>query len=518
VDTAKTRGMDGDPGFTHDRITTQLRGSTLLLVGRLISIALNVVIQIVIVRYLSKSGYGAFAYVLTIVAVSQTFVTFGMDRAISRFVPIYDERREYNKVFGTIAMALTTVVGLGFSVVLLAYGLQGVLAGTVLSDSDAVTLLLILIFLSPIQAIDTLLMGLFAVYSKPRAIFLRVYVLAPGLRLAVVGLLILGGNDVFFLAAGYLVAGAVGVGIYAGVLARMLRTEGLLARLDPARLQIPVREVFRLTLPMLVLDFVYVVLYSSDVILLGHFREASEVAEFTVVQPAARLNELVFSSFLLLFTPAAARLFARVDREGLNELYWRTAVWIAVLSFPVFALTFALADPLTSLLFGARYEESGLFLSLLALGWYFQAAFGFSAATLMVSGKVLHMAVIYALAVVVNLALNLLLIPRYGALGAALGTSLTLIAHSLFKQVGLWIGTGVRPFDLRYIRAYVSIAVIGSALIGIRLVADADVAAGVALVVLASLSVLMLNRGVLRVGQTFPELRRFALARRLFGP
>ena len=94
---------------------------------------------------------------------------------------------------------------------------------------------------------------------------------------------------------------------------------------------------------------------TSDVILLGYFGGADDVADFRVIWPAAHLNQVVMASFALLFTPVAARMFARNDREGINNLYWQTAIWIAVLTFPIFALTFSLAAPVTETLYGSRY-------------------------------------------------------------------------------------------------------------------------------------------------------------------
>ena len=52
-------------GFSSEATATQIRGSSLLLFGRIISTAVNVVIQVVIVRYLSKTQFGAFAYALS---------------------------------------------------------------------------------------------------------------------------------------------------------------------------------------------------------------------------------------------------------------------------------------------------------------------------------------------------------------------------------------------------------------------------------------------------------------------
>lgn len=435
-----------------ERIGRQIRGSMLLLLGRFLSLAVNFLTQVLIVRHLTKDDFGAFAYGLSVVAVVQAFSLAGFDRAITRFVPIYEERREYGKAFGTLVFAVSSVAGLGAALVLLAFGLQGVFEGTLVEDEQAVSVLLILIVLAPIQALDVLLVGLFAVFSKPRAIFFRRHVVAPGLRLGVVLLLVLAGSGVVFLSVGYVLAGALGVALYVGVLLRTMRREGYLERFRSAAMKIPAREILLLTLPLLTTDLVYSFMNSSDAILLGYFRDEVEVADLRVVQPAAKLNELVLFSFTFLFTPLAARFFAQDDHRKVDDLYWQTAAWMAVMSFPIFAATFTLAEPAVTTVYGEQYSESATYLSLLALGYYVQAALGFNGTTLAVFGKVKLIFAVNLAAVLVNVGLNLILIPAYGALGAALGTMITLALHNVFKQTALHVGTGVSFFERSYLR------------------------------------------------------------------
>jgi O-antigen/teichoic acid export membrane protein len=508
------------PRAKHNATSRQIRGSSLMLVGRAISMGLNFVVQILIVRYFAndKGAYGAFAYALSIVALVQSVATFGLDRAVTRFLPIYHERQEYNKLFGTIVMVIGTILSLGIAIILLIYSLQSQLfAWNWIQDQQALALMLILIFLAPVQAIDQLIEGMFAVFSSPRAIFFRKYILSPGLKISVVLLLILGRSDVFFLAGGYLAAGALGVVLYGAVLFNTLRKQGLFKHFNVRGITFPVREVLTFTIPLLTSDLVYILMNSSDAVLLEHFRGTTEVAAFRAVQPAAGLNQLVITSFQLLFTPLAARMFARNNREGINNLYWQTAIWIAVMAFPIFALTFALAGPLTVLLFTKTYADSAIILALLSFGYYFSAALGFNGLTLKVFGKVRYIVVINILAALVNLGINLLLIPRYGALGAAIGTCGTMVAHNIFKQLGLLFGTGINLFELRHLKVYVIIALSTIGLLLIQLTTSANIYVGIALTALVSLVVLALTRKSLAVGQTFPELLRFPLMRRIFG-
>lgn len=488
-----------------------------MLGGQILSKGVGFVVQVLIVRYLAKSDYGAFAYALSIVALGETVATFGLDRAVTRFLPIYHERSEYGKLFGTLFLVLSTIVSFGLAMILVFYGLQDFIGQNFINDQQALSLLLILIFLAPVQALDTILNGLFAVFSRPRAIFFRKYVLGPILKLSVVLLLIAGGSGVRFLAGGYLAAGLIAVVIFSVVLIRVLQEQGLFRRFSRQELQFPVREVLSFTVPLLTSDLVYVLMGSVDAILLEYFQGTSDVAAMRAVQPVAKLNQIVLASFGLLFTPAAARMFAKNDTQGINNLYWQNAAWIAVASFPVFALTFSLAHPITILLFGERYADSAIILALLSFGYYFNAALGQNGLTLKVFGKVRYVMMINILAALLNVVANVLLIPHYGALGAAVGTFVTLMIFNTLKQFGLGLGTGVRLLDRDYYRVYVTIGLGAAGLLLLQLATAVPWYVSIALAVLASLVVVVINRDSLNVEDTFPELLRLPLVPYLFG-
>ncbi|MDP1807848.1 MAG: oligosaccharide flippase family protein, partial [Acidimicrobiales bacterium] len=102
--------VTGEPADGASAATRQIRGSSLLLVGRVVALVINVTTQVVMVRALSKTDYGAFAYALTIATLARTLVSFGEDQALTRFLAIYEEKREYDKLFGTFVMATVKIV------------------------------------------------------------------------------------------------------------------------------------------------------------------------------------------------------------------------------------------------------------------------------------------------------------------------------------------------------------------------------------------------------------------------
>jgi O-antigen/teichoic acid export membrane protein len=490
----------------------QIRGSSLVLAGRVLSLGLNFAVQVLIVRYLSKADYGAFAYALSLALFAHTLIMLALDRAVVRFIPIYDEEGAHDKALGALIFAAATVVGLGLLLIAVVFVLAGPL-GVSLGEGKAESLVLILIAFAPLEAMNTLFVGLFAVLSRPTAIFFRRYVMTAALRLAAALVLVLASSDVEVLAIGYVLTAAVGVAASALIFVQIARSEGLVAKYRSVSPRMPAREILSFTVPMLTTDLVYAAILTSDVVLLGHFKGVEEVASLRAILPAAQMNQIVFASFLFLFTPAVARLFARGDRRGVDDIYWHTAGWITSLTAPIFLLTFSLAAPLTTLLFGVAYADSAIILAVLALGYYGQAAVGFNGTTLMVFGKMRVIVALNVAAVVVNLAANLVAIPLWGALGAGIATSTTLLVHNVLKQTAVHRVAGVRFFAPEYARLYVAVLVAAVSLLIVQVAVD-QLLVSLALGLLASVLVLGISRHLLRVPETFPELLKVPLVGR----
>src|SRR5690606_34019528 len=153
ADGASTRDQGAKATRRH------IRGSSILFAGRLISIALNFGVQVLTVHYLLKSDYGAFAYALSIASIGASVALFGLDKAVARFIPIYEERGEDDKMLGTIVMTLLTILGIGAALVLGVIGFRGLIGDRFVQDPLAVSLLVLLILLSPLQAIDSWFQG-----------------------------------------------------------------------------------------------------------------------------------------------------------------------------------------------------------------------------------------------------------------------------------------------------------------------------------------------------------------------
>lgn len=493
-----------------------MRGSSLLLFGRLFSLVVNLAAQVLVVRAFSKSDYGAFAYALSMIAMAQHVSLLGLNKAVARFVPIFQERGDYRAVFGTILTALATVIGLGLALMFLTFGLRGVLVGSVVTDPLAVALMMTLIALAPLQSLDHVFQSLLSVFARPRAIFFRRYVLKPLLKLAAILLVMAVHGDVQLLATCQVVAGVIGAVLYAMILWQVLRDEHLLEKFDARQLRYPVRRIFRFSVPLLSSNLVLALKTAMDVFLLERIHGSQEVAGFRGVVPVANLTLIVMQSFRLLYVPMASRLFARHNDAAVNNLFWQSAVWTAVMTFPIFAVSVFLAEPLTVLLFGSRYAESATVLAILAAGNYLNAAVGLNADTLEAYARVRAIAIITIITGVVALGLNYLLIPPFGAAGAALATVAAVAARNIANHTALAIYTAVKPFDRSFWKVYASVA-LSVGVLALARSAHLPAPLLLVLVIVATAAIVRVNRSTLNIAQTFPALSNVPVLRLLVG-
>ncbi len=502
----------------EDIIKGHLRGSALFVGGRILAILMNFLVQVVTVRYLSIADYGIFAFALSIVSVVAVFSAFGMDKAASRFLPVYLQDRDYRRFWGLLGLSFGTVVGLGALTILLFVCLWGMELPLLTTDRRTQTILAIMAGLALFEALDALFISLFAVLASAGAIFVRRYFLGPLLKLAAAVAVVAGSGDVYAFAAGQLIAGLLGVGLCFMMLLRILAKQSDLRNTLSSRLTFPVRQVYSYSATLLSGDLSYLLRIAMVPIVVGILYASEDVAAYQAVMPLARLNEFVLVTFSLLFLPSAAKLAAADRHVVLQALFETTTTWITLLSFPIFATSFLASEFLTVSLFGAQYEASADILAWLAIGFYTNASFGTSLRLLRACARLRTLLAADLLMIVVASALIFWLVPRYGALGGAWAVCGAYASQSLIYHLLVAQSTHINPFASRCIGPYfvgIGLCVISGS---IRERLGLPPVFGVIAAFLTSVAVLMIFWRQLELSRTFPELARLPIVGRWIVP
>jgi O-antigen/teichoic acid export membrane protein len=506
ADVARGPARDGGPDGPH----TQVRGSLLLLGGRMLGLAIEFAGQILLVRYLTKADFAAVAVALSVVAIAYVFAVFGLDKAAGRFLAMLHERGEDNRLAGTVMRMTSFVLINSVLIIGVFYAARAIEPDLLRTSPD---LLPTLVFLIPIQAIGSLYVATYVVFGSARGLFVRRHVVAPVAGLLAIIAMAVGNGDAQVYAYLYLVANLIGTIVYPLGVASQLR-ELFRSRNTAHERGLSIRQLTAFSGPVVISDLVSIVLRGTLVVLLLEvLRTPEQVADFRAVLPVARQNLIVFETFTLMFLPIAVRLWMRRDGTATHQLYWQSAVWIAVLTFPILTLSLPMAGLTTVLLFGDEYAAAAPAMAVLALAFYVNAALGFNSLTLRAVGQVRYLLAADVVAAVVGVVVAIFAVQAMGSFGGALAILLAIVLQNAFYHVGLRRYTDVDPFDLRYLPVYGVITGATAVLVVANVAAEPGLLASAMMSFAVTIVVFWLCRPWLALGQTFPELREIPIMR-----
>ena len=500
------------PTQQHDaELQSHLRGSSLLLVGRFLALALNLATQVLTVRVLSRQDYGLFSYAMAAVTMLSLIVSLGLDKALSRMAALYRERMDYQRLFGGLALAAGSILALSGLLAAVLLALRPSLPQWLHTEPLAIDLLCVLFVLAPLSALDSVVVAYYSVFTSARAIFLRRHVMVPMLRLlAVVTAWLLSGTA-SALAATYAAAMLVGTALNGMLLASILVSGCHVERWQPRRLIFPFRDLLGVSLPLLSSHLALLAYESFLVFLVEYFHGAGDVAALQAVRPFARLNELVIVSFAVLYVPAVARLQGRGDSAGIVPLHGQTALWIGMATFPILAVTLGLGDLLVAAGLGHEYADARRLLATMSLGYFISSITGINLTTLMALGMLTPYIILNLACAASAMALGLALVPHWGADGASLALLLSLAGDGALSCWMLQRATGIPPIVREHRHAWAALLIGVLLLVGLRFIPGR----GPVLDVTVSLGACALAWGVgrrsLRILDLFPELRKVPL-------
>ena len=159
---------------------------------------------------------------------------------------------------------------------------------------------------------------------------------------------------------------------------------------------------------------------------------------------ANALNLLIFIP-LIAFLPAAYFEIASRESTAAPGQFARFATQFVAGGALLVSGMLLFADVVVANLFTKAYHESASAVGILSFGYFLFAASDMTKIGLNITGKTLWLPVPVACAALVNVGLNLALIPTLGFLGAALAT---LVAYGVLWFVGLRLLTTPIPYSL----------------------------------------------------------------------
>jgi len=400
--------------------------------------------SILIARYLGPELMGEYSYIIWLIGVIALVISLGLPNTITKFLSeiIGGEHKEYAKIIYAKLLQIQFIIALTISIILMIVFYKKLLPGT--RDCYLIA------FLSLIPVCMS--MFLTAVFHGLQN-FRITSIVGSAINLFQLVLVIL------FIKLDAGLEGLVSVLLISGIVQMLI----LVKWINPtfgftSSFKIPKElrnKVTRYSLNVywtIVLSMI--VWQKSEIFFLKIFSTAEEIAFYSISFNMVMILIGLATLFSTVIFPILSNFHGAGDRKGIQNIYNKSIKAIFIFFLPICIFFIATAKPLVLLMYSSQYYAVYPLLIILVVSAVFSAVGIVFAHLIFAVNRADIQAKYVTLQAIINILLDLLLIPHYGATGAALANSSIRIASF---PIWLWIIQKQLGFSFPFREVYMSI-------------------------------------------------------------
>jgi len=388
----------------------------------------------IMTKTFGAAGYGIWAQILITILLVQPFIMLGLDSAILRFLSSKD-KKEIGQGFITV-LSIVLITGFFASVIL--FLSSDFLAITLLREESAGAIFRIASPLLLLGALNTVTLGSFRVFGQIK----RYAVIVLLQTILEVGLIS------FFVLSGYGLRGAVVSLLITRTITLLV---GLIFVFSHAGFSRPnfsmIRPYLSYGLPLVPTVIFGFIVSSSDRYVIGFFLGAEKVGVYSAAYGIGSVI-LMFSAYIMyILRPTVYNSFDKKKDDEVKTYLSYSLKYLLLFSIPsVFGLFILAKSLLTNLTTTEFISEGELIIPIVAISIvYHGAATVFGTVILLYKRSKLFVGV-FGLAAVLNLGLNIIFVPQWGVIGAAITT---LIAYYLLAIIVWYLSYKQMKFKIQ---------------------------------------------------------------------
>ena len=391
---------------TFQRITKNV---SVVFISQIISYLLGFFTIIYIARYLGANGFGIISLALSLSAIFGVFVDMGLNTLLIREVA-------RNKSLSNKYISNSS--SLKFILAFLTFGLL-TLTVHIIGYSQLISNIIYLITLSVIiTSFSGILSSLFQANEKMEYISIS-NILSSLLLLLGTIIGIYYGFTIIYFASIYIVTSVI-VLIYCLII-YFLKFSHVKFEIDLSFWKPTLKEAW----PFGII-FLSGMLYTYvDSIMLSILKGLEAVGWYSAAYRFMYIALLLPNAVNMAIFPVMSRLYANSSKKDLTLLYERYFKYMIILGIPIGLGTTFLAKDLILLIYGAGYTESIISLQILVWAIVFTFAGASYVQLLQSINRQTIISKISLVCLVINVILNIILIPHYSYIGASIATVIT---------------------------------------------------------------------------------------------
>ena len=440
-DNAAAQAKAGEPGTLDEAAVHHNEvawGSFWGLVGTIALKVVSFAYAIYVARAFSQENVGLFYLSISVIGLIGFWRNLGLPAALQRYVPYFESKKQGGKAISLLKISLAANALLGVLLFALIFLLADPIGAIYQSPglADGLRLLAAYVLFENLFNVSiSFLQGRGDIKSNQ---FLNNMQNIIKLVLTV-ALFTVFGATLFTLSAAFILAYAA---VFLMSIPMLLRS---VPTLPSSGEKMSASEVLREVLPfgitLTIVQTFWILISSTDRALLGYFGNSANSIETVAIYSIASqlaLTIMVFPSAVgNIFLPVISRLAGKDDHATMRKVMQTSQRWILFVTIPIALATMAFAGEMLSVFYGSAYRPGANAMSIFILGLLFSVlAYPMSLALAGMRLVKLELYVAIACAIV-NVALNILLIPYFGMEGASAASAAAfLISALMFERYG----------------------------------------------------------------------------------
>ena len=226
---------------------------------------------------------------------------------------------------------------------------------------------------------------------------------------------------------------------------RMIETKH---RAEP--MTINMREHLLLALPMIITALASSLNGRLDTIMLAWYRPSDIIGIYGTAVKISIGIEFVIGAIKTIAMPKIAEMYHSGKHEELKETLDYAAKLVFWSTAPISVVLIVFAGPIMGFV-GPEFAEGATVLRIMTIAHFISASSGMVGAFLNMTGGQVAFSRIVVAAVVVNVGLNLVMIPPYGMLGAATAAGVTLSLWNIAAAVLIYRKHGINMYYIPWL-------------------------------------------------------------------
>ena len=412
---------------------------------------------------LGPTGFGLYSLGFSFVDVMKQFSLLGLQNGVVKFGARHLEDEDHAALRACFRVSHAIVLGAGLLSAWILWSAAPAIADRWLADAALTTPLRI--FAVGLPAYAWLILSQYWAWAMKRVDLdvLTVDLLQPTLFLGAIALAVGLGLGLPAIVAAW------GASCAAAATFAFVRYRSLLASMPAAdAAPYPVRSLLRVSLPILFVGFSYILMGHIDKLMLAHFADAAAVGLYAAAFRLSRQLGVVQGAMAPVIAPLVSALDHRRSHDDLARVYHVVTRWTMLVALPLVTISAVWGDAVLGL-FGDAFRGGWILLGLLLAGQVANLGGGVAMQFLQMTGEQDRDLRILLTGLGANVVLNLLLISRYGAIGAAIATAIAFTGVAASRILAVRRKYGIWPLSRSCAKPVIAAAAMAVAGVGLRL-------------------------------------------------